>query len=369
MFGGDDSNTGTILGDTWTWDGSNWTQQHPSPAPPARVGAAMAWDGHELVLYGGTSREGSFGGEFHDTWLWTGAGWTQQSSPQSPRAGLTEMVFDGRGAMAFGGQDPHGDFVGETWRWSAGSWTQLSPTNAPSARVAQEMDFDEARGVVLLLGGSSGNTVNADTWSWNGVDWSPLAASLQSSGGGMAFDGRTDVLTDRLSWPGAQNTTYTFEGSSWQPQQSATVPPNALGPGLAFDPAHRDVLLFGGVGGSNNNTSLDQTWVWTEGSPPTAAPTSRAVSSARPTTASLPPTGATSTSPSAVDSSSPNPLPVSPPSAGTPPPHTLPPLPATAAVSPIGSAVTTVALALAIALVVAAGSAVAIRRRVRPRRR
>src|SRR5207244_3469791 len=57
LFGGllQVGNTSTVLGDTWTWDGSNWTQQHPATSPPARDYAAMATDpatGH-VVLFGG----------------------------------------------------------------------------------------------------------------------------------------------------------------------------------------------------------------------------------------------------------------------------------------------------------------------------
>jgi hypothetical protein len=370
MFGGDDSNTGTSLGDTWTWDGSNWTQQHPTPAPSARIGASMAWDGRELVLFGGTSRMGSFGGEFHDTWIWTGAGWAQQNPPQSPRAGLTQMAFDGHGAMAFGGQDPQGDYVADTWRWSGGTWTQLSPAHSPSARDGHEMDFDESRGFVLLTGGTSGEASHTDAWAWNGADWTLLAASLESSAGAMAFDGRTDVLTDATFYRmGGSNTTYTFEGSSWQPQQSAEVPPYGEAPALAFDPRHGDVVFFGGRGGSNDDTSFDQTWVWTEGAPPTATPTPQAVISDRPAGGSLPPAGATATSPVAAASPSLQ-LPASPPAGGTPLPPTPRSVPATAQlVNPRGSAASTVAVTLALALLVAGGSVLAIRRWVRARRR
>src|ERR1700724_510836 len=58
-----DTNTGTIvlfggmgasspLHDTWTWDGSSWTQQHPAHNPPATVIGPMAYDpaSHDILL-------------------------------------------------------------------------------------------------------------------------------------------------------------------------------------------------------------------------------------------------------------------------------------------------------------------------------
>ena len=42
LFGGFD-NQG-YLGDTWTWDGSAWTEQVPATSQAARSGAAMAHD-------------------------------------------------------------------------------------------------------------------------------------------------------------------------------------------------------------------------------------------------------------------------------------------------------------------------------------
>jgi len=37
LFGGQDGLGGELLSDTWTFDGHDWTERHPSRAPPARV--------------------------------------------------------------------------------------------------------------------------------------------------------------------------------------------------------------------------------------------------------------------------------------------------------------------------------------------
>src|SRR4029077_20885367 len=47
------------LGDTWIWDGSAWTQAHPSKSPPALSGAQLtsAPVSHDLVVVGGARLE------------------------------------------------------------------------------------------------------------------------------------------------------------------------------------------------------------------------------------------------------------------------------------------------------------------------
>jgi hypothetical protein len=69
---------------TWTWDGSNWTQQTPATSPPPREAAAMAYDPAtgNIVMFGGQVRNGVSG----DTWTWDGSNWTRQTPTTSPSA-------------------------------------------------------------------------------------------------------------------------------------------------------------------------------------------------------------------------------------------------------------------------------------------
>jgi hypothetical protein len=65
------SGQGPPLNDTWTYNGTNWTKQSPSAAPPPRYKAAMAFDPtlSSLVLFGGESE----GGGLADTWTYSPA--------------------------------------------------------------------------------------------------------------------------------------------------------------------------------------------------------------------------------------------------------------------------------------------------------
>ena len=59
LFGG--QTTSRALNDTWTWDGSGWTQAHPATSPPPMASAQMTYDPvtHDVLLVGAQQVEGS----------------------------------------------------------------------------------------------------------------------------------------------------------------------------------------------------------------------------------------------------------------------------------------------------------------------
>jgi uncharacterized protein (TIGR03437 family) len=118
LFEGADTN-GDVYGDTWVWDGTNWTQMNPSASPSPRLGHAMAYDSThgQVILYGGTT-EVIAGTILGDTWTWDGANWTQQSPQSSPPASnFAVLAYDSmhNDAVLFGGYD--GSFAADTWTW------------------------------------------------------------------------------------------------------------------------------------------------------------------------------------------------------------------------------------------------------------
>ena len=95
-----------------------WTQQHPAASPPARSQASMAYDAATgtVLLFGGTGRPPAF--FLADTWTWNGTRWTQHHPATSP-AGRTRasMAYDAATGtvLLFGGFD--GGELGDTWTW------------------------------------------------------------------------------------------------------------------------------------------------------------------------------------------------------------------------------------------------------------
>src|ERR1035438_5531573 len=153
----------TDLNDTWVWDGANWTQKFPKTSPPARSLHAMAYDsGHgQLVLFGGivNLKSGPFLG---DTWVWDGANWTQKAPQASPPAQYAHaLAFD----SAHGQVLLTGMFTGTvivsrstafniTWVWDGSNWIQKAPQTSPSPRTGFAMAYDSAHGQVALCGGA-----------------------------------------------------------------------------------------------------------------------------------------------------------------------------------------------------------------------
>lgn len=64
-----------IANETWTWDGSDWTEQHPASSPSPRILSSLAYDSttRQLLLFGGFSD----GSPYSDTWDWTGTNWVK----------------------------------------------------------------------------------------------------------------------------------------------------------------------------------------------------------------------------------------------------------------------------------------------------
>src|SRR6185369_2919428 len=82
LFGGSD--TSGYFGDTWTWDGQQWTEEHPAVSPPARQNFAMTYDASRrmVIAFGGYGEAE----RLDDTWGWDGTTWSPISTPHAPRA-------------------------------------------------------------------------------------------------------------------------------------------------------------------------------------------------------------------------------------------------------------------------------------------
>ncbi|MCL2450992.1 MAG: hypothetical protein FWD17_18770, partial [Polyangiaceae bacterium] len=71
---------GGYLNDTWTFDGTSWTQVSVSSSPPARMYVAMAPLGNQVVLFGGYDSTSNL----NDTWTFDGTAWMQVSALNVP---------------------------------------------------------------------------------------------------------------------------------------------------------------------------------------------------------------------------------------------------------------------------------------------
>ncbi len=135
------------------------------------------------------------------------------------------IAFDARRGrlVTFGGSGPAPQngtrYVQEAFEW-AGAWTELHPRSSPSARAQSGLAYDETRGVIVLFGGQNGSYL-ADTWLWNGSEWT--AADAQG-------------------------------------------PPARYAPAMTYDPINDRTVMFGGSdkGGPRRDTWQLQAGQWTQ---------------------------------------------------------------------------------------------------------
>lgn len=274
----------------------NWSQESPTTSPPARWGAGMAFDADsgKVVLFGGDNEDQDVS-IFDDTWTWDGSDWTQETPPSSPPGSVHAehglQCLTGT-TILFGGDDnnPGQPLSNETWTWDGSTWTQLSPATSPPGRYGGSLWFDSTTGNMVLFGGQRIDGKLNDTWTWDGTNWTEMAPSTEPAprfSAGMAFDSSAGNLVlfgglDDNVPNTALNDTWTWDGTDWTQHFPSTSPSPRYGASMEFDPVAGNVLLFGG---NNVNDTRNETWVWdgtdwSQQSPRTSPPVRLAASMA-----------------------------------------------------------------------------------------
>lgn len=319
LFGGSD--VSGVRSDTWEWDGVTWTRRPTALSPPARAGHAMTYDPvrRVVVLFGGSSTAGA---RLHDdTWEWNGREWSERVTATRPPGRVDHgLVYDSarRRLVLFGGNaekviqgftflEP----VAQTWELDGANWVQSTLPLEPAPRAHPLMAFDAVRRrVVLRAGDVRAGLLAPDTWEFDGASWVKLddapnppferwssavwdatsqrVTVFTPSGGVWTFDGQAWLRVpptvpgfaygdaSDLTWDSARGLvvavgigrtsrvteTWEFDGTSWTPRSAATSPPARYGRKLAYDPARRRVIAFGGDQGGSYNAPTSELWEW-----------------------------------------------------------------------------------------------------------
>ena len=273
LFGGGINNDAMVFGDTWlfTWP-TGWSQLSPATSPPPRSGAGFAYDPitKTAVLFGGNPTNGVY---LNDTWTWDGTTWTQQFPPLSPPArsfNSEQMAFDvATGTVVlFGGAGP-GSVFGDTWVWhgEAKIWTQEFPATSPSPRITT-LTYDRATDEIIIFGGENeGPNFFDDTWTWNGVTWTqrfPATSPPARTNSSLAYDAYIGevVLFGGYNYIGGQalNDTWTWNGTTWSQVQTPFTPRGRYGAAMEYDPSLEGLVLFGGY--FTDGPWINQTWLF-----------------------------------------------------------------------------------------------------------
>ncbi len=94
LFGGTDANASMVLDDQWKWDGIDWTPVTTLHTPAPRYAAGFAHDPDRKlsVLFGGSSFAGAL--PLGDTWAFDGADWSPVGAAGPPPWLVNGLVYD-----------------------------------------------------------------------------------------------------------------------------------------------------------------------------------------------------------------------------------------------------------------------------------
>ena len=291
MFGGLPP-WGGSLGDTWTWDGSAWTLQHPAVSPHSRFGAVMAFDPalQGVVLIGGSPNgptDAAVDADMRSTWLWRSGTWQVVPTPHTP---VPQNYFFGWNAfVAFDGTSnelvltgvtsaPHvGACSADTWTFDGHDWRQRSPVEAlpatvrvlvadgPSGHVLAVLNPRPAlvqQGKFVPACGSDAHAARAlpssSTWGWTGSTWAELATGSPAASD-IGGDAGATTFGNHAALVAGSGAVWKWMGSSWLKSQAAGPPPRSYA-AVAEDRNSR-LIMFGGLL-QTAPYDLGDTWLW-----------------------------------------------------------------------------------------------------------
>ena len=303
---------GELLNDVWAlslYGAPIWTRLTVAGAPPSpRASHTAIYDPvrQRMIVFGGYDP-----GRRNDVWSLTLSGtpeWSALSPGVAvpPPRNLHSAVYDPvRDRMiVFGGYGELG-FLSDTWALPLAdgqAWAQLSPGGqAPEARRQHIAIYDPVRDRMVIGGGQLAAGGADDLWALT-LAGSPAWTRLSPVGGAFRRDSHSaiyDPVGDRMIVFGGSDMilradTWMLSLGGAEPAWSRIDPTTPAPPprslhGAIYDPAHRRMVVFGGIG---NTIELNDTWalsledapIWYRIEPVEALPVTPIPSFAQPVT-------------------------------------------------------------------------------------
>lgn len=128
---------------TQEWNGVSWSWLNTVGTPNLGYSTKLVYDAarREVLLTGGSA-------DHTDTWTWNGTTWTNRRPATSSPGGVEGCI----------GYDPVRQLVvfvsndADTWEWDGTNWSKRETLNSPQFGRSCAMTYDEARGQLLLVG-------------------------------------------------------------------------------------------------------------------------------------------------------------------------------------------------------------------------
>ncbi|HUJ72061.1 MAG TPA: BACON domain-containing protein [Verrucomicrobiae bacterium] len=199
-----------------------------------------------------------------------GVTFTQLAPVDAPPARMSHAMapfgHSGQAILYGGAWDT--TFFADTWFWNGTNWSLLKPANNPGLLTQHAMAFDDAHGKIVLFGGSSpSGGYSNQTWVWDGNNWTemhPKVSPPARYGHAMVYDSvsKKIVMFGGYGDFAEMNDTWTWDGSNWTQVVSTTNPPPRSQHAMAFDAARGQIVMFGGFLSQPTPTFYSDTWLW-----------------------------------------------------------------------------------------------------------
>ena len=282
---------------------ATWTRLGPGASEvfDARLGTFAVYDpvGDRMVLFGGYSTH-----NLDDTWSLALGGaspaWSRLATTGSrPQARVWHgEVYDPvrRRMLVIDGRDPAGGYINDVWQLDLAAatpaWTPVvTQGTAPAARECRGALYDPVRDRVLMFGGFGYPDHFNDVWALDLAGtptWHRLTPTGTPPAPRRAMSLTYDPVGDRLIVIGGYDEVQ-FMNDVWALSLSGTpawqrllpsgaVLPARFGHTASYDPARREIVVFGGYNGAFLGDmyvlSLTGTPAWSSVSP-TPRPSTR----------------------------------------------------------------------------------------------
>jgi hypothetical protein len=241
-----------------------WTELTPSTMPDCAVDGGLTYDeqNQKLVFYAGTC---STSGTTGETYEWDGTNWTKISpSATISRLNGEAISYDvaRQRTMTFGGMEAFGAVQSKTFLYILGVWQPATAdTQTPGPRSLFVLVTDPTSGVIWLYGGLNDEQILDDLWKYSAGHWEQVTVADTPTVCSTP-NGVWDTDRSRLVIVCADSSLHEFSGAAWKnfaPADFKKKPQTRRFSSAAYDQSLKKTVLFGGY---NETNYIDDTWLW-----------------------------------------------------------------------------------------------------------
>jgi hypothetical protein len=235
---------------------------------PPRLNAGLFFDAvsQRLVLAGGTTNQDPYVAQLvSDTSIFGNSGWTSLGNSLA-RSYTAMTAFSGSGVrgISFSGYlalpDGGTDVTNELHEFNGTNWATKSLAVRPSPRARTAFAYNSIANKLVIFGGVKPETeyrtetINTDTWEYNGSVWTQIIGPGPSvrRDATMTYDSKRNkmVLYAGINAQGFLNDTWEFDGTTWSDVSASAGRPDLSGRikhSMAYDELNERIIVNGGI--------------------------------------------------------------------------------------------------------------------------